>query len=217
MPSRPLLRPLAPSPARVFVLNGVSSSGKTSLAKAMQATWPCPLHHVQLDAFRAMEPPGYWDDWKSQDTATVASMFEALCSALHAAVRAYSKHGQEVVLDTVLNNRRARQLLVEDLGDLPVFLIAVHCERTHVIDREATRSERKPGLAESQFERVHEDLPYDFEVDTTNAIPKQVAAEIKHWFSIAPEPKAIHQLSVQRHAPPSPQRTAQLAGAATRV
>ncbi len=166
----------------------------------MQATWAHPLHHVQLDSFREMEPPGYWDDWKSKDSSTVATMLSALCGAMHAAVREYSRHGQQVVLDTVLNDRRARQLLVEGLGDLPLFLIAVHCERAQLIEREAARGNRRNGLAENQIGKVHEEVPYDFEVDTTNAKPEQLAADIKHWLSGAPESKAIRQLCTLRHA-----------------
>src|SRR6266852_7375804 len=42
--------------ARVIVLNGVSSAGKSSLARALQAiTWP-PFLHVQLDVFTQMLP-----------------------------------------------------------------------------------------------------------------------------------------------------------------
>jgi len=50
-----------PNPGTVIVFNGASSAGKTSIAKALQTKLGTPYLHVQLDAFRAMEPPGYWD------------------------------------------------------------------------------------------------------------------------------------------------------------
>lgn len=57
-------RHMLPHPGMVIVLNGASSAGKTSIAKALQAKLDAPYHHVQLDAFRAMEPPGYRDAWE---------------------------------------------------------------------------------------------------------------------------------------------------------
>ena len=56
--------------------------------------------HVQLNAFRDMEPPGYWKDL---DPATSELRIEALCRAMHAAVAAHARHGQHVIFDTVLD------------------------------------------------------------------------------------------------------------------
>lgn len=154
------------------MLNGASSSGKTALAKAMQARWGSPLHHVQLDAFRDMEPPGYWDDWERLDESLVDSMVCALCSAMYAAVREYATHGQEVVLDTVLNNRHARRLLVERLADLPVHLVGVHCDPSELTRREAMRESREIGLAATQVEWIHKPMHYDFQVETTEKKPE---------------------------------------------
>lgn len=38
-------------PPIAIILNGASSSGKTSIARAMQAIWPSPLIHASLDSF----------------------------------------------------------------------------------------------------------------------------------------------------------------------
>ena len=46
---------------RIVVLNGASSAGKTSIARELQRMLPVAYLHVQLDAFRAMEPPGYFE------------------------------------------------------------------------------------------------------------------------------------------------------------
>ena len=89
---------------RVLVLHGTSSAGKTSLAKALQAVLPEAHLHVQLNAFRDMEPPGYWNDL---DPATRELRIEALCRAMHAAVAAFARNGQHVILDTVLDRESA--------------------------------------------------------------------------------------------------------------
>jgi len=53
-------RNLLPNNGCIVVLNGTSSSGKTSLATAVQAVAPEQYLHVQLNAFRDMEPVGYF-------------------------------------------------------------------------------------------------------------------------------------------------------------
>lgn len=190
------------------MLNGASSSGKTALAKAMQARWGSPLHHVQLDAFRDMEPPGYWDDWERLDESLVDSMVCALCSAMYAAVREYATHGQEVVLDTVLNNRHARRLLVERLADLPVHLVGVHCDPSELTRREAMRESREIGLAATQVEWIHKPMHYDFQVETTEKKPEEVAAELSSWFMARPAPTAFARFAAQLNAAnPSIERT----------
>jgi chloramphenicol 3-O phosphotransferase len=188
------------SAAQVIVLNGTSSSGKTTLAKAMQASWASPLLHVQLDAFRDMEPPGYWHEWEKLDESLVDSMVCALCSAMYAAVREYAKHGQGVVLDTVLNNRHARRLLVEHLADLPVYLVGVHCDPSELTRREAARGNREIGLAARQVEWIHKPMHYDFQVETTAREPEEAAAEISRWFAGRPTPTAFVHFAAQLNA-----------------
>src|SRR6478672_5517696 len=90
---------LVADPGRIIVLNGTSSSGKTSLAKAMQLKSDLAIHHVQLDAFRDMEPPGYWDRWEDRDEVLIQKMMGALCGSMYAAALQFSCHGLQVVLD----------------------------------------------------------------------------------------------------------------------
>jgi chloramphenicol 3-O phosphotransferase len=165
-------------PGRVLVLNGTSSSGKTSLAKALQAILPEPHQHVQLDAFRAMEPTGYWDELDN-DTAKVR--IAALCHAMHAAVAAFARNGQHVILDTVLDRASAARYLVDDLGSTGFSMIGVHCALDEIERRETTRGDRPSGLARRQFELIHASRTYDFSVDTTHTSAAACAAEIAAW------------------------------------
>ena len=111
--------PLAEA-AAVFVFNGPSSSGKTSLCSALQSRLVQAHQHLQLDAFRAMEPAGYWDDWERQPPNLVARRLAALCRAMNAAVSAYLRHGLPVLLDVALTHPESWRYLLEDLADLPV-------------------------------------------------------------------------------------------------
>ncbi len=48
--------------SRIVILNGTSSSGKTTLVRAMQAVWDGPLLHVGLDHVISMLPFAYTGD-----------------------------------------------------------------------------------------------------------------------------------------------------------
>lgn len=187
-------------PARIVVLNGTSSSGKTALAKAMQVNSKIPIHHVQLDAFRDMEPPGYWDGWERHDEASVERMMGALCGAMYATVIQYACHGQQVVLDTALTNPHSRRLLVEYLQDWPVYLIGVHCKLHELERRERARGDRSAGLAASQVEWLHKRMLYDFQVDATDTKPEDLAAEVLLWLATAPAPSALDELRALQDA-----------------
>ncbi|MRD47964.1 phosphotransferase-like protein [Caenimonas koreensis] len=92
--------PPARAAGRIVVLNGASSSGKTSIAKALQASSTAEAFlHISLDAFRAFEPAGYW----SPDVRQLhAQRVESLCRAMNAAAAAYVRAGDSVIVDHVL-------------------------------------------------------------------------------------------------------------------
>jgi chloramphenicol 3-O phosphotransferase len=57
------------SSVTILFLNGVSSAGKTSIARVLQHTLPESYLHVQLDSFEAMLPERYDEggafDWQA--------------------------------------------------------------------------------------------------------------------------------------------------------
>ena len=189
MPTVP--RHTLPKPANIIVLNGTSSSGKTSLARALQARLTTPIQHLQLDAFRGMEPNDYWDAWDSQAPALVALKHAALCRAMHAALTEYSRHGADVIFDTVLWHREDWRYLLEDLDTLPVYLVGINCELAEVSRREQARGDREIGLAAGQFKAIHMGKVYDFQVDTTESSAEHCAGEVLAWLGTKPEPKAF--------------------------
>jgi chloramphenicol 3-O phosphotransferase len=191
-------RQALPSAGTILILNGASSSGKTSIARAIQSMVVEPYHHLQLDAFRAMEPRGYWEGWKEQPSDTVALKLAALCRAMNAALAEYSRHGQNVVFDTELSNPDAWQYVVEDLVNLPVLMVGITCGVAVLAQRESERGDRNPGLAASQFDRVHKDKEYDLMVDTTASSTTHCATIVAEWLRQSPIPQAFRRMSATR-------------------
>ena len=178
-----------PRTGKVIVLNGTSSSGKTTLAAEIQHAAPeLQFLHVQLDAFRAMEPTGYWS-LEHREQATLR--LEALCRALHGTAARFAKCGQNVLLDHVLTPS-ACEYLKEDLAGVEVFLVKVACDPQALEGREVLRGNRARGLARSQLQSVHAACHYDFEVDTTSEQPNKTAQRILNWLKGGPSASAFH-------------------------
>lgn len=63
----------------------------------------------------------------------------------------------------------------ETLEKLNVMWVGVHCDPDVAAGREALRPDRIPGTARTQAQRVHIDMRYDIEVDTTDMSPEAPA------------------------------------------
>ena len=188
-----IARAALPRRGHIVVLNGTSSAGKSSVAKALQARRP--HQHVQLDVFRAMEPAGHWEH-REQWPLRLA----ALCRAMHASCAAYADHGLHVVLDHALTPD-AWHYLVEDLAGHTVYLVGVHCPVDEAARREQARGDRPIGLAASQAAWIHAGPAYDFSVDTRAATPEACADALAHWLSGTPAPATFGRLRAGDAAP----------------
>jgi len=191
-------RQALPQAGTILILNGTSSSGKTSIARALRSLVAVPYHHLQLDAFREMEPRDYWEGWKHQPPDAVALKLAALCRAMNAALAEYARHGQNVVFDTELSHPDAWRYVVEDLVNLPVLMVGVTCGAAVLALRERERGDRTLGLAASQFDRVHKDKEYDLMIDTTETSATDCAVAIAEWLSQSPIPQAFRRMSATR-------------------
>jgi chloramphenicol 3-O phosphotransferase len=184
-----------PRGGSIVLLNGTSSSGKTSIAKAMQQATRSQYLHVQLNAFRDMEPVGYFDPTQPD---LVALRVAALCRAMHAAVLGFAAHGQDVIFDHVLSPDAWRYFFEDFDGVERLHLIGVHCPVDELARRERARGDREPGLAQSQIGSVHRDRTYDFEVDTSRAGPAECARLVLDWLERNPVPTAFGEMRARR-------------------
>nr|WP_175799906.1 AAA family ATPase [Burkholderia anthina] len=173
----------------IIVVNGPSSSGKSTLSRCLRDELPEHHLHIELDAFRNMEPEGYWD----VDMQLAQVRIAALCRAINATAATYSRHGQAVIVDHVLSDD-AWHYMLEDLVGFPVFIVGVFCSLEKLIERENMRGNRKIGLAASQFESIHAGRHYDHVVDTSSSSALACAQSIAQWLSRRPVPVAFAEM-----------------------
>lgn len=169
---------------QVIVLNGGSSSGKSSIARALQeilpGTWPTFGADVLIDSL-----PGRGEDPRSGIVfepgggITVQPAYRAVEDAWYAGLAEMARNGAPLILDEVLLSGAAGQRrLRETLDGLDVLWVGVHCDPAVAAGREANRADRVRGMAVSQAEAVHTGVAYDVEVDTTDCSAEACARSI---------------------------------------
>ena len=160
----------------IVILNGVSSSGKTTVAKALQAELDEHYFWVANDTFCDMCSSKHWDkDW-------VTASNQAL-RALNYSVQAFSDAGLNVTVDHVfLNDGTQERLLdecVEILHGYPVLFVRVDCSLEELERREKERSDRDVGQARGQLQYVHNHEIYDCVVDTSKMPTQRIVKLIR--------------------------------------
>jgi chloramphenicol 3-O phosphotransferase len=171
----------------ILFLNGCTSSGKSSLARALQAALPGLWLVTGIDQAIGMAPlslhhtpEGFHFD--EDEGGLVRLNFGASGQALLAAHRrsaaAIASHGVNLILDEVLATPDMLGLWREALLGQDVIWVGVHCALDELERREVARGDRRIGQARGQFDKIHRDCVYDIEIDSTFKSADQLSLEV---------------------------------------
>jgi len=177
---------LAEVNVNVIVLNGGSSSGKSSLAACLQrqleGTW---LTLGIDDLIRALSfgpsdsGAGGSLTFGPHGSIAVSDKFRQAEVAWRKGMAAIANTGTGVIIDDVfLDGESSQALLAEAIEDLAVVWVGVRCDPDVAEAREIRRGDRIQGLARDQALRVHQGVRYDIIVDTTMSTPDGCAEAI---------------------------------------
>jgi chloramphenicol 3-O phosphotransferase len=181
--------------ARIVLLNGVGSAGKSSIAKALQTITATPFLHVQMDAFIDMLPEALQDhadgfsfetvleDGKPSVVIRSGPVGARAMRGMRHAIAAMAGQGNNLIVDDVIFNDE----IAEYRGLLSAFdlhVVGVMAPLDVLEAREAARADRLPGLARWQYPRVHKGIGYDLEVDTSQLTPLECARRIQQEFQL---------------------------------
>jgi chloramphenicol 3-O phosphotransferase len=151
---------------QIILLAGTSSSGKSTLAKALQKRLPEPYLHVCIDTFEEMVPVGI----EFGGEHTQKTIFNKMLSGFHHSLAAMASCGNNLITDHVLVEGEEPLNWVSEcltlLSPYHLIMVGVHCPLEELERRELARGDRPAGLARWQFIRMHEQVVYDIEVDT---------------------------------------------------
>ncbi|MGH3681392.1 MAG: chloramphenicol phosphotransferase CPT [Natronosporangium sp.] len=160
---------------QVIVLNGGSSSGKSGIARCLQAVLPDPWLAIGVDTLiqampAAIRTSAAGIEFAPDGKVTVGPQFRTLERAWIHGVAAMARAGARIIVDDVfLGGAASQQRWREALAGLPTLWVAVRCESPVAEGRELARGDRVTGMAGSQAELVHQGVSYDLEVDTTHS------------------------------------------------
>jgi len=165
----------------VVVLNGGSSSGKSSMARELVRLLPGTWLRLGVDTLIDALPP-------SSDQAVdglviaaggevgVGPGFTRVERAWMRGVATIAADVPVVVEDGFLSGPVAQQRWREALTGLDVLWVGVRCDGDVAEARERARGDRALGMAQAQADGVHEGIDYDLEVDTGVLSPADAAA-----------------------------------------
>ena len=154
---------------RLIVLNGGSSSGKSSLARRLQTVLPEPWLTFGIDDLVEAMPPSAID-FPDDGSVVLGESFRALERAWMIGIAATVRAGANVIVDDVfLSGVESQNRWREALDGLPVRWVGVRCAAEVAAARERARGDRPGGMAAAQAELVHQGVVYDLVVDTTHA------------------------------------------------
>ena len=169
---------------QVIVLNGGSSSGKSGIARCLQAVLPDPWLAFGVDTLVQAMPESWRTsaagiEFAPDGAVVVGPEFRTLEAAWIEGVAAMARAGARIIVDEAFlggaaSQRRWRQAL----DPLPVLWVGVRCEGAVAAGREIARGDRVIGMAASQAEVVHQGVVYDLQVDTTHTEALECARAI---------------------------------------
>jgi chloramphenicol 3-O phosphotransferase len=173
-----------------IILHGPTSSGKSSLAKSLQANAAIPAFHISLDAFVTMTNRGDMRSDQERDSA-----YHIHCENLRSTLTRVVETDFEIILDLVLRDTVEFDACLRVLSRRPIYVIRVWAPLSVLEAREQTREDRGVGMARNQFDHPAYKRIYDFDVDTSVCTPTEGAAAIRRFV-------ATQRLTGQCSGPP---------------
>jgi chloramphenicol 3-O phosphotransferase len=164
---------------KIILLNGASSSGKSTLARGLQAMSAEPFWHVSVDHLHAA---GVLPEARIRSREFPwPTLRPRFFDGYHRCLPVLAEAGNNLVVDRVIETEDWMRQLLELLGRCGVFFVGVHRPLAELERRERERGDSRIGEARHDYETTHEFGRYDFEMDTTRRPAHDVDAVVPAW------------------------------------
>jgi len=145
---------------QVILLNGPSSSGKSTLAKALQQLIEEKRDEryeiISIDDFLKMT---------TEDVIYEEDVFDISLKLCDKVLEVLNSH-KGVIIDHVITSERIFNQLKENLSSYHIHMIHVSCPLNILKKREVERNNRRLGSAEASYDYLFPKEGYDLSVDT---------------------------------------------------
>lgn len=176
---------------KIILVNGASSSGKSTLCRALQQALDEPFWHYSIDHLRAAgvlpterirSGEFAWHDLRP-----------AFFEGFHRSLPALAGAGNNLVVEHIVENGDWMRRLVQLLQPFDVFFVGVHCPLPELERRELERGDRRIGEARQDYAVAHTFGVYDLEINGTAPLAGNVDTVIAAWKARA-RPSAFERM-----------------------
>jgi len=182
---------------QIIFINGPSSSGKTTLAKALQSELNQHFLHIGIDRIIGMMPEklNNWEggesplgfSWKKSFDETGHPMYDIhlgpfakkMSLTLKEVVLTLAKLNHHIIIDEVSFGKQDIDEWRTYLNGYSVLWVGIHSPLSVLEEREKERGNRMIGSARAQYYTVHQDVVYDLEFDTSQDSLHKIVEMIK--------------------------------------
>lgn len=163
---------------RIIFLNGTSSAGKSTLARALRETLPEPFCYYASDqladaGFRVLKRgmhPG------------IRGERNRFFNGFHRSIAAFGEAGNDLIVEHIVEEKSWAEDLRTRTAHLDVFWVGVHAPIEDLERRERERGDRTIG--EPRFHlKTHDYCTYDLEVDTRDPTGEVAARIVAAWLT----------------------------------
>ena len=179
-------------PGKIILVNGASSSGKSTLCAAVQSRLAEPFWHWSIDHLVAAQTlPGAriksgefpWPELRGR-----------FFDGFHNTLPALAAAGNNLLVEHIVENEQWMVRLVSLLKGFDVFFVVLHCDLEELENRERARGDRRPGDARRDFETLHRFGEYDLELTSSDGVERNAEALIAAWTA------RLHPIAFERMA-----------------
>jgi chloramphenicol 3-O phosphotransferase len=164
---------------KIILVNGASSSGKSTLCAGLQASLDAPFWHYSIDHIRTAGVL----PWRRIDAGEFSwpDMRPAFFEGFHRCLPALAAAGNNLIVEHIVETAAWMSRLVQLLATIDVFFVGLHCPLAELERRERQRGDRRDGEARQDHAIVHSFGTYDMEIDSTHSLDDNVRAVIGAW------------------------------------
>jgi chloramphenicol 3-O phosphotransferase len=185
------------STGKIIVINGPSSSGKTTLALALQRKLDMPFIRFSFDLF--LDHKAFPSEQIKRGRFSWDQMRPAVFRGIHRCLPALATAGNNLIFDHIIETKAWLYELVSLISGLDVFFVGVHCSLPELERRELQRGDRRPGEARQDFLTVHKIPVYDLEINAERPVEDNATLLIQAW-KVRKRPSALDRMIDEMNA-----------------
>ena len=166
-------------PGKIIIINGPSSSGKTTLALAAQKQLDLPFIRFSFDLF--VDHKAFPSEQIKSGKFSWDLMRPAVFRGIQQCLPALATAGNNILFDHIIETKAWLYDLISLISELDVFFVGLHCSLPELERRELQRGDRRSGDARQDFQTVHSITSYDLELNSEQPLDDNVAYLLRAW------------------------------------